>query len=174
MTAADELGFAVPCPTRVPTLEGRATTCPVRQPASAATPCVGREGLVGYPIFALEYTGFDVPPGYIGVDGKAVGHIVVEARPHRDSPPLPCIGATALAKVRLGQQTLAEFSCPNDSLRVQREARHGEGAYAGHLVVAWTVAGIDYLASAHGATTANLDLLKRLVRSMQLIGPRPP
>ena len=118
-------------------------TCPARQ-LVGATPCVGMEGLAGYPVFVLEYSGFNVPHGYVGVDGKAAGHIVMEARPRRDSPPLPCIGAMALAKFRIGQRTFAEFSCPNDSLRVQREAMHGEGANAGHLLVEWTEAGIDY------------------------------
>ena len=119
--------------------------CPPRQQVEA-TPCVGKEGIAGYPIFALEYTGFDVPPGYVGVDGTAAGHIVMEARPHRDSPPLPCIGAVGLGKLLVGQRTLTKYSCPNDSLHVQREAMHGEGAYAGHLLVEWTEAGTDYLA----------------------------
>jgi hypothetical protein len=48
---------------------------------------------------------------------------------------------------------------------------HGEGAHAGHLLVEWTDSGIDYIASAHGHTAANLDLLKRLVGSVRLIPP---
>ena len=145
-------------------------SCPSRQQV-AATPCVGTEGIGGYPIFVLEYTGFDVPPGYVGVDGKAAGHIVIEARPQPDSPPLPCVGAVGLGTLLVGQRTLTKYRCPNDSLRIQREAMHGEGAHVGHLLVEWTEAGIDYIASAHGNTTANLDLLKRLVGSVQLVAP---
>ena len=129
------------------------------------------EGSPPYPIFALEFTGFDVPPGYVGVDGKAMGHIFIEARPETDSPPLPCIGAQALGQVIIGQRTLAKYSCPSDSLRVQREAMHGEGAYAGHLLVEWRDAGTDYMASVHGNTAVNLNLLKRLVSSVRLVAP---
>jgi hypothetical protein len=135
------------------------------------TPCVGLEGLPPYPVFALEFSGFDVPPRYSGVDGKAIGHIVIEARPSNNSPPLPCIGASRLGTVAVGDRLLSEYQCPRDSVRVQREATHGEGAHAGHLLVEWTGAGIDYIASAHGHTARNVGLLKRLVRSISLIAP---
>jgi hypothetical protein len=143
-------------------------SCP---PQRMSTPCVGLEGLPPYPIFGLEFTGFDVPPEYIGVDGKAVGHVVVEARPQRESPLLPCIGGERLGQVVVVQRTVAEYRCSNDGLRVQREARHGEGAHAGHLLVEWREGGTDYIASAHGYTGANLDLLKQLVSSMRLLAP---
>lgn len=143
-------------------------------PREMSTACVGLEGLPSYPVFFLEFTEFDVPPGYVGVDGKAMGHVVVEARPQRKSPSLPCIGAERLGLVVIAQRSATEYRCPNDSLRVQREAMHGERAYAGHLLVVWSQGGTDYIASAHGHTTVNLDLLKRLVGSMNLIAPASP
>jgi hypothetical protein len=134
-------------------------------------PCLGLEGLPAYPIFSLELSGFDVPTDYVGVDGKAMGHLVVEARRHTDSPPTPCIAAKRIGTVVVDHWTASEYNCPSDSLTVQREAMHGEGAHAGHLLLLWHRDGVDYIASAHGHTTTNLDLLKRLVSSMTLIPP---
>jgi hypothetical protein len=133
--------------------------------------CVGLEGAAPYPIFVLEFTGFDVPPGYVGVDGKAIGHVIVAARRELDSPRRPCIGGVRLGDVLVSHWTTTEYRCPSDSLRVQREAMHGEGAQVGHLVLTWRQDGIDYTASAHGHTTTNLNLLKRLVESISLTAP---
>ena len=169
-TAAHRLGFLVPCPSRVPAVGGQGMSCPPPRGAMPA-PCVGLEGQPPYPIFALELSGFDVPSDYVGVDGKANGHLVVEARPKRDSPPHPCIGAKRLGRVTVGHWSATEYTCPNDSVIVQREAMHGEGAHAGHLLLEWNQDGIDYLASAHGHTATNLTLLKQLVSSMTLIPP---
>ena len=68
-TAANRLGFAVPCPTLVPAMAGKSMSCP--PPMGAALgPCLGLEGLTPYPVFGLEFIGFDVPLDYVGVDGK--------------------------------------------------------------------------------------------------------
>lgn len=132
-------------------------------------PCVGVESLARYPIFALELNGFDVPVGYVGVGGKAVGHLFIEARLRKYSPPSPCIGGSRLQLVRAGGWTARAYSCPEDSLTVQREAMHGEGAFAGHLLLEWTQGGVDYLVSVHGHTAENLALLRDLVGSVTLV-----
>jgi hypothetical protein len=139
--------------------EGAAATLP---------PCVGFEsdGQLG---FFLQLAGFDVPSNYIGVDGRAAGHLLVEARPHRASPTRPCIGARELGTVTVGAWTTIEYGCPVDSPLVEREATHGEGAYAGHLMLAWSRSGIDYIASIHGLTNVNLIVLRHLVASMTLV-----
>jgi hypothetical protein len=168
--AADALGFAVPCPAQVPSIDGRAMTCPPLVGA-ATSPCVGSEGLPPYHVFALDFSGFDVPAGYFGVDGNPVGHIAIEARPHNQSPPSPCVGAVALGPVIAGSWTTAAFNCSNDTLEVQRAAMHGEGTYAGHTMLAWSQDGIDYIVSAHGQTTVNRDLLVRLVNATTLTPP---
>ena len=103
VAAANELGFAVPCPTEEPATAGRPIACTLARTITA-TPCVGMEGLPAYRVFALEFSGFDVPSRYVGVDGKAIGHIVIEARSHSDSPPVPCIGATRLGTVDVGDR----------------------------------------------------------------------
>ena len=64
-----------------------------------------------------------------------------------------------------------EFVCPNDSPRVEREAQNGEGAYVGHLALEWEVGGTQYISSAHGHTTANLALLRRLGGSIKMTAP---
>jgi len=168
--AADRVGFAVPCPSQVPSVGGHGMGCPTPQGVMPA-PCVGFEGSPAYPIFALDLSGFDVPRSYVGVDGAARGHLVVEARPLRDSPPLPCIGGQRIGTVPVGRWTAARYECPVDSAVVQREAMHGEGSHAGHVLLEWHQGSIDYIASAHGHTATNLDFLERLVRSMTLVAP---
>ena len=172
VAAALRLGYPVPCPRIVPLLSGVGMSCP--QPAGAATslPCVGLEGSPPYLVFYLEFTGFVVPPGYVGVDGKTDGHVTLEARLTADSPPQRCIGATFLGTVKVGHWMTKEYVCPNDSLPVEREARNGQGAYVGHLALEWQVSGTEYIVTAHGHTTANLTLLKRLGGSIKLIAPR--
>jgi hypothetical protein len=132
---------------------------------------VGLEGLLSYPVFFLNLVGFDVPAGYIGVDGRPVGHMTVEARRQSEGPSDPCIGGVDLGTVKVGPRTTKEYLCPKDSVLVQREARHGEGAYVGHLVLEWVEGGTQYIVSAHGHTTANLVLLRRFVGSIALIDP---
>ena len=147
-------------------------SCPASVGAATSTPCVGREGLTAYPIFYLSFSGFDVPNHYSGVDGKPVGQVRLEAHQLADDPlNLPCIGGERIGTARLAAWMTTEFVCSNDSLRAQREARHGEGDYVGHLALEWEAHGIRYVASAHGHTTANLILLKKLVQSIVLTPP---
>jgi len=147
-------------------------SCPTPVGAATSTPCVGREGLVAYSIFSLEFSGFDVPKGYSGVDGKPVGHVTLEAHRLTDDPlNQACIDGERMGTARVAAWTTTEFVCPNDSLQAQRKARHGEGTYVGHLALEWEADGIRYIASAHGHTTANLILLKKLVQSIVLTPP---
>jgi len=170
--AAHRLGFHVPCPEIVPSLSGQGMSCPHSVGAATSIPCVGLEGSPPYSVFFLEFTGFVVPPGYVGIDGEPDGHVTIEARPTADSPARPCIGGTVLGTVKVGIWMTKEYICPNDSLRVEREAQHGEGAYVGHLVLEWQVSGTQFIISAHGHTTANLALLKRLGGSIEMTAPR--
>jgi hypothetical protein len=163
--------IAVPCPTKVPTKRGVAMSCPAAVGAELA-PCVGLEGVAEYRVFVLDFEDFDVPRAYIGVGGKAVGHVFIEARKAIDAPATPCIrGVRAgTTKVRLWKATI--YVCPNDSAYIERVARHGEGANVGHVLLEWRTAGVDYVASAHGHTTANVGLLRALVDSVSLVHPQ--
>jgi hypothetical protein len=100
-----------------------------------------------------------------------MGHLTIDAQPLVDSPPNPCIGGTRLGNVAVGVWTATEFTCPNDSVIVQREARHGEGTHAGHLLFEWNQNSVGYIASAHGHTSVNRELLRQVVTSMTLISP---
>lgn len=167
--AAKRLGFAVPCPSQVPKVQGHGIVCPPNRDA-ALPPCTGRAGVLQYPIFFMNVNRFRVGPGYVGVDGKPVGHLTISAAKHQDSPGPPCFG-TVVGTFRISDQMVTEYSCTNDSLRVQRDAQHGEGAYVGHLLLAWSANGIDYAVSAHGHTRANLALVKRLAASIAFTAP---
>ena len=54
---------------------------------------------------------------------------------------------------------------------IERLARHGEGAYAGHLTLTWAVDGIEYLVSSHGYGTASEDLAIQIARGIDLVEP---
>jgi hypothetical protein len=133
---------------------------------------VGLEGVTQYRVFILDFTHFDVPRGYVGIDGKPVGHVSIEARKAIDAPTRPCIRGvrTGTTTVRSWRATI--YVCPHDSPYIERVARHGEGDYVGHIVLEWRAGGVDYVASAHGHTTANLRLLRELVGSVTLVQPQ--
>jgi hypothetical protein len=133
---------------------------------------VGFEGVTVYRIFDLEFESFDVPRGYVGIDGKPVGHVFIEARKASDAPAKPCIRGTQEGVIRVKSWRTTLYVCPKDSLYVQRVAQHGEGASVGHIILEWKDGGVDYLASAHGHTTANLMLLRHLVGSVVLVPPQ--
>jgi hypothetical protein len=155
----------------VPSRHGIALGCP---PAVGPQPsaCVGLEGTTAYRIFDLEFENFDVPHGYLGIDGKPVGHVFLEARMVTDAPGRPCIGGTRVGVIRVKSWRTTLYVCPNDSLYIERVARHGEGTNVGHILLEWKDAGVDYIASAHGHTTANLELLRQLVDSVVLVSPQ--
>jgi hypothetical protein len=133
---------------------------------------VGFEGVTAYPIFDLDFEDFDVPRRYVGVNGKPVGHVFIEARKANDAPVKPCIRGTRAAAVRMRSWQPTLYVCPNYSLYIERVARHGEGANVGHIILEWRNQGVDYMASAHGYTTANLVLLRQLVGSVSLVPPQ--
>ena len=167
--AAERLGFAVPCPAQVPEGPGHEVVCPPSRDA-AFPPCTGQAGELKYAIFFMDVNEFRVGPGYVGVEGKRVGHLTISAVKHEDSPGPPCFG-TVVGTFRISDEVVTEYSCTDESLRVQRDARHGEGAYVGHLLLSWSTNGIDYAVSAHGHTHANMALVKRLAVSITFTAP---
>jgi hypothetical protein len=116
----------------------------------------------------LEVSGFD--KGWIGPGGNPSGHLIIAAQRHSDAPTRPCIG-DALRTAPVSQWNATEYRCSSDELRVEREARHGEGAHLGHLLLVWIQDGIDYIASIHGYTDANFRVLTRLLASISLVPP---
>ena len=144
--------------------------CPAPQGAELA-PCVGLEGVTQYRVFFLNFADFDVPRGYVGVDGKSVGHFIIEARKVIDAPKTPCVDGRRSGEIAIKAWQTTLFVCPQDSTYIERVAQHGEGANVGHVLLDWRVNGVEYVVSAHGHTTANVSLLKRLARSVILVQP---
>jgi hypothetical protein len=142
--------------------------CPAPVGAQLA-PCVGLEGATEYRVFFLQFEDFDVPRGYIGIDGKPVGHLFLEARKLVDAPKAPCVGGTRSGAVEVEGWRTIVYVCPRDSSYIERVARHGEGVNVGHVLLDWRVNGVEYIASAHGHTTASLALLRRFVGSLTLV-----
>jgi hypothetical protein len=119
--------------------------------------------------FFMEWTDFDVPSDFVGIDGKPAGHVILHAAPVRNSPLVPCIDAVKLGTVTVGASSAIEYRCPPDSPRIERLAQHGEGAYAGHLTLAWAQLGIEYLVSSHGYGDASRNLAEELARSINVV-----
>ncbi len=156
----------MPCPTRVPTHDRRPLDCTPLPIPTGLPLCVGLSH-----DFFIEWTDFDVPHDFVGVDGKPAGHVIIHAAPVVGSPTVPCIDAVTVRPVRVRAWSAVEYRCPADSPRIERLARHGEGAYAGHLTLTWAVDGIEYLVSSHGYGTASEDLAIQIARGIDLVEP---
>jgi hypothetical protein len=129
--------------------------------------CVGPEH-----DFFLEWNGFDVPSTFVGVDGKAVGHVIIRAGLVRDSAQRPCIGGVTIGTFLVLGAKSTIYRCPPDSPLIERTALHGEGAYTSHVLLDWQSDGIDYLVSSHGYGTASVTLMKQLAASLELVAAR--
>jgi hypothetical protein len=158
--AAAALGFGVPCPTSLPTVDGGLVDCRFHG-------CVAESGASGT-IFFLNIEDFDAPSRYTGV-GPSSGHLVVEGRRAASSPPRPCFDGRTIDSLDAGGRTAQVFECPGPSVRAEAEARHGEGAHTGHLLLAWSEGEINYAVSAHGHNDANRRLLVKLVKSIDVV-----
>jgi hypothetical protein len=165
-TAALRLGFSVPCPTRVVVRAGTPLACTPSPIPTTLPLCVGPEH-----DFFLEWNGFDVPATFVGVDGKAVGHVIIHGGLARDSPPRPCIGGVVIGAIVVLKSRAIEYRCPPDSPLIERVATHGEGAYTSHVLVIWRHDGVDYLVSSHGYAAASITLMNRLATSVVLVTP---
>lgn len=134
-------------------------------------PCIGLEGTIPYRVFGLSFENFDVPRHYVGIDGRPEGHIFIEARKVEDAPKKPCIGGRQRGASTMRRWRTHLYVCPEDSPHIERTARHGEGVYVGHVLLEWKVMGVEYIVSAHGHTTANIKLVRQLVRSVAMVQP---
>lgn len=104
--AAEQLGYRVPCPTRVPTIQGIPATCQGTCVATAGGDDTYHE------LFSFEVVDFD------GGDGLGeVRHLVVEAH-LSDGPPMPCFAGVASGRINDATTVLS---------RRDRTARRGAG-----------------------------------------------
>jgi hypothetical protein len=160
-SAARSLGFAVPCPTRLPLVAG--------EPVDCSGDCIGLAGERGVEVrvFFLNIEGYDANAGA----PETVRHLIVEAQRAQDAPPSPCYEGVPAGALEANGQQVALLECPPDSPQARANIRHGEGAHIQHLLAYWDNHGIRYVVSVHRTTAGDRPLLERLVSSIELIGP---
>jgi hypothetical protein len=158
--AAASLGFAVPCPKRLPLVSGKPIDC--------SGPCVatagGGETLDR--IFFLNVEGYDGGPS-----SETVRHLIVEARRIERAPPSPCYGGVAAGRLKVNRREVTVLDCPPMAPGAATMVMHGERAHAGHLLAYWAESAIRNVVSVHGATGPNRSLLRLLVSSIEVIAP---
>jgi hypothetical protein len=164
--AADLLGFAVPCPTALPAVDGVGAECREKEPWAPELPrCVSQAGgdETLDTIFSLSVDDYD------GLG--AVRHLVVEARRLERAPSTPCFGSEQQPELRAGSRTLVVLACGERTAEAATQVRHGEGAHYAHLLGYWDEAGIRYVVSIHGHSAANRELIGAMAESIQLVRP---
>jgi hypothetical protein len=156
--AATSLGFAVPCPTKVPLVDGK--------PADCSGSCVVRAGggETLDTIFFLNVEGFDRGPV-----SEPVRHLIVEARRIERAPPSPCYGGVPAGTFRVNGRAVMVLDCPSRTPEAEARIMHGEGAHTEHILGYWDEGGVRNVVSVHGATEQNRSLLRRVVSSIQII-----
>ena len=156
--AADQLGFVVPCPELLP------TAAPGTSPPEL---CEGRTSCSGEVVFIVNDGGFLVPPGYLGVEKHAQGHLVLMATPRRPGEPRPpndvlgCYVDHPVAKATVHGSRAALLRCPT-----------GSALNSGHTLVLWSQRGVDMAVSLHGWSELNQQLVLLLAAHAQLTSPR--
>jgi hypothetical protein len=156
--AAASLGFAVPCPTKVPVLEGKPADCS----GSCVVMAGGGETLDT--IFFLNVEGYDS-----GQVSEPVRHLVVEARRVERAPPSPCYGGLPAGNFTVGGREVRQLECPARTPEAEARIMHGEGAHAEHVLGYWDEGGVRNVVSVHGSTKPNRSLLRRLLSSIAII-----
>jgi hypothetical protein len=159
--AARSLGFAVPCPTRLPLIGGERVGC--------SASCVGTVGGDGEEarIFVLNVEGYDDRADA----PEAVRHLAVEAFKAAERPPSPCYEGVPAGTLDVSGLEVVLLECPPSSAEAQATNRHGEGIHAGHLLGYWDRRGVRYVVSVHRTTDDSSALLERLVSSIELVDP---
>jgi hypothetical protein len=156
--AADQLGFVVPCPGLLPTV-GPGTAPPEL--------CEGRGSCSGEVTFIVNDGGFLVPPGYLGVEQQAQGHLVIMAAPARPDDPRPpadrlaCYADHPVATATVHGARALLLRCPS-----------GSALNSGHTLVRWSQHGVDMAVSLHGWSELNQHLVLLLAAHTDLVSPR--
>jgi hypothetical protein len=152
--AADRLGFAVPCPRLLPTsLPGSVPPTLCEEPY----PC-GR----GLP-FVLDWGGFAVPPGYVGVDGQPMGRLVIAATRGTPRFPLACTGERMVATVKVHGVPARLLHCPSNA---PVYSLHGGG-----VLLRWSQRDLVVMVSLQGRTPLNDRLVQKLAAHFQFMPP---
>lgn len=157
--AATTLGYAVPCPMRVP-LASEPIRC--RVPGEfRGSDIEPQEGCVLGESFAFSPEFVVLPEDYIGVDGRRQDHLLVHASQALDRPS-PCQGdVVERHEAEMGSQDATLWACGEEV----------HGVHAGHVVLVWRRGGVNYLVSAHGHTDVNFRLIERIAQNVEYVSP---
>jgi hypothetical protein len=149
--AADRLGFAVPCPGLLPT-SAPGTAPP--QLCGQRFPCDRGRG------FFFRREGFQVPPGYLGVDKQPQGSLEITASPSRQATVvnLACQTERRIATVRVQGSRAVLVGCPGWSS-------------SGQVTLRWSHAGTRISVSLQGASVVNQQLAIALATHLRLVRP---
>jgi hypothetical protein len=157
--AADRLGFAVPCPGLLPT----------RSPGSAPPRVCDRRHEYevdgcgkGLP-FVLEWEGFAVPPGYIGVGKQPLGHLIIAATKGTPRFPLACPGERTVATVKVRRMPARLLRCPSNA--------SGYSLHGGGVLLRWSQRDLVVMVSLQGWTPLNERLVQTLAAHLQFMPP---
>jgi hypothetical protein len=151
--AADRLGFAVPCPGLLP------TSAPGTAPPELCgreSPCDRGRG------FFFRWEGFEVPPGYLGVDKQPQGSLEITAAPTRQPTGvvnLACETERRIATVGVQGRRAVLVGCPGWSS-------------SGQVTLRWSQAGTRISVSLQGASVVNQQLAVALATHLRLVRPR--
>jgi hypothetical protein len=158
--AADDLGYAILCPRRLPQL---VDLVPCRGPAPI-------EELWGKYCYDYVLDGlFRGPPNHKGPFGNRVGHLAVwTIAPGSDFYPGSELFACPAAERREGADRLAGhdghwWACPHTA---------SANVNSGHLAFQWEQDGIVYGLSVHGLDETSRSIVRELAPEVELVGPR--
>jgi len=150
--AADRLRSAVPCPGLLPTsVPGTAPP----QLCGRRFPCDRGRG------FYFRREGFQVPPGYLGVDKQPQGSLEITASLTRQPTGfvnLACQTERRIATVRVHGSRAVLVGCPGWSS-------------SGQVTLRWSQAGTRISVSLQGASVVNQQLAIALATHLRLVRP---
>jgi hypothetical protein len=159
--AANDLGYAVLCPLKLPSL---IDIVPCRGPAP-------EEELWGK--FCFDYVLdmlFNGPPGYQGPfpANRTAGHLALwTIAPSSDMYQgglFGCPGGGRKQPGRLRGHSGYWWVCPATG--------GGANLNSGHVAFQWSAGGLIYGLSVHGITDVNREIVRTLVDQLDLVGPR--
>ena len=153
---AQELGWAVPCPSVLPG---------VSDPDWCGGSCVYTGGEPPIPMFYLSVDDFPGPDP----DGpNTVRHLVFVAFPRGAETVLdpPCPDAEPLPPLSTTLGDLEMFRC-GDGLQDEGRIFHGEGINRNHDVVRWYRDGIAYAVSLHQSGLDTREVLRRVAEGIE-------
>jgi hypothetical protein len=149
--AANRLGFAVPCPRLLPTESS---------PPPGSFTCDQPSCVSGGRFILDENGSFLVPPGYVGVEGRPQGHLVIVGAARQTDESVRCFGER-----RIGQPRIHGVPA------VLAECQPASELHGGHVLVRWREQGTVVVVSLHGQSVLNQRLVVAIAAALRLLRP---